>query len=76
MQTLTDKIDDAVVIRDALAMYRSPIRENVTRRDRLLRRLQDAIDRAAMFEDVEEGQTRDVTQAGLFAMLRQMEARA
>lgn len=37
-------LDDAVVIRDALAMYRSPITENMDLRDCLLEMVQTKID--------------------------------
>lgn len=45
-------LDDAVVIRDALAMYRSPIPENMATRDCLLELVQEKIDRAAALEDL------------------------
>lgn len=48
--TLHLTVDDAVVIRDALAMYRSPITENLETRDCLLELMQEKIDRAALLE--------------------------
>lgn len=50
--TLYLTIEDAVVIRDALAMYRSPISENMATRDCLLELAQEKIDRAAALEDI------------------------
>lgn len=41
-------LEDAIVIRDALAMYRSPITENMDMRDCLLELVQEKIDRAAL----------------------------
>jgi hypothetical protein len=45
-------LDDAVVIRDALAGYRSPIPSNMAVRDCLLELVQEKIDRATAAEDL------------------------
>lgn len=45
-------LDDAVVIRDALAMYRSPIADNIALRDALLELVQEKIDRATVEQDL------------------------
>lgn len=47
-------LEDAVVIRDALAMYRSPIKGNMGLRDCLLEMVQEKLDRAASLEDLPE----------------------
>lgn len=52
MQTLSLHVlpDDAVIIRDALAAYRSPITDNMAQRDCLLEMITEQIDRASAAE--------------------------